>query len=136
LSDSIPFLATSYEDARKLYDASREAIAAKLEEQGLMLLFSVPWPPQGIYTRKEIDAVSDLVGLKMRVYNAATERLAQLAGASPTQVEVPDIPTAFATGRVDAMITSPSTGANTKVLDFLSHYSDVRAWLPQTILAR
>ncbi|WP_048648121.1 TRAP transporter substrate-binding protein [Nitratireductor soli] len=133
-ADSIPFLATSYDDARKLYDASKDALSAKLEEQGLQLLFSVPWPPQGIYTKKEIGAVDDLKGLKMRAYNAATERLAQLAGALPTQVEVPDLPTAFATGRVEAMITSPSTGANSKVWDFLSHYSDAQAWLPRNMV--
>ena len=132
--DSIPFLATSYDDAKKLYDASKDQLAAKLQEQGLQLLFSVPWPPQGIYTQKEISSVDDLKGLKMRAYNAATERLAQLAGSLPTQVEVPDLPTAFATGRVEAMITSPSTGANSKVWDFLSHYSDAQAWLPRNMV--
>lgn len=132
--DSIPFLATSYDDAKKLYDASKDQLAAKLQEQGLQLLFSVPWPPQGIYTQKEISSVDDLKGLKVRAYNAATERLAQLAGSLPTQVEVPDLPTAFATGRVEAMITSPSTGANSKVWDFLSHYSDAQAWLPRNMV--
>lgn len=132
--DSIPFLATSYDDAKKLYGASKDQLAAKLQEQGLQLLFSVPWPPQGIYTQKDISSVDDLKGLKMRAYNAATERLAQLAGSLPTQVEVPDLPTAFATGRVEAMITSPSTGANSKVWDFLSHYSDAQAWLPRNMV--
>lgn len=132
--DSIPFLATSYEDARKLYDASKDEIAAKLEEQGLMLLYSVPWPPQGIYTKKEITSIDDLAGLKMRAYNAETEKLAQLAGALPTQVEVPDLPTAFSTGRVEAMVTSPSTGANSQVWDYLSHYSDAQAWVPRNMV--
>lgn len=132
--DSVPFLATSYEDAKKLYDASKDALSTKLEEQGLKLLFSVPWPPQGLYTNKEVDSIDDLKGLKMRAYNASTERLAQLAGALPTQVEVPDLPTAFATGRVEAMITSPSTGANTQVWDFLTHYYDTQAWLPRNMV--
>ncbi|KFB09678.1 TRAP transporter substrate-binding protein [Nitratireductor basaltis] len=132
--DSVPFLATSYEDAKKLYDASKDALASKLEEQGLVLLYSVPWPPQGLYVNKEVNSVDDLKGMKMRAYNASTERLAQLAGGLPTQVEVPDLPTAFATGRVEAMMTSPSTGANTQVWDFLSHYYDVQAWLPRNIV--
>lgn len=132
--DSIPFLATSYDDAKKLYDASKDQVAAKLDEQGLMLLYSVPWPPQGIYTKKAITNVDDLKGLKMRAYNAGTEKLAQLAGALPTQVEVPDLPTAFSTGRVEAMITSPSTGANSKVWDYLSHYTDAQAWLPRNMV--
>ncbi|MXN63498.1 C4-dicarboxylate ABC transporter substrate-binding protein [Stappia sp. GBMRC 2046] len=132
--DSVPFLATSYDDAKKLYDASRPLLEKKLEEQGLQLLFAVPWPPQGIYAKKEVTSLDDLKGVKFRAYNAATEQIAQLAGAVPTQVEVPDIPTAFSTGRVDAMITSPSTGANTKAWDFLSHYHDTQAWLPKNMV--
>jgi len=132
--DSIPFLATGYDDAERLYQASRPAIEAALAKDGLTLLFAVPWPPQGLYTKQEISTVNDMQGLKFRAYNKATERLAQLAGAVPTQVEAPDIPTAFSTGRVDAMITSPSTGANSKVWDFLSHYHDTRAWLPKNMV--
>jgi len=132
--DSIPFLATGYEDAMRLWEASRPAVEEALAGDGLMLLFAVPWPPQGLYAKQEIASVDDMQGLKFRAYNAATERLAQLAGAIPTQVEAPDIPTAFSTGRVDAMITSPSTGANSKVWDFLSHYHDTRAWLPKNMV--
>jgi TRAP-type C4-dicarboxylate transport system substrate-binding protein len=132
--DSVPFLAPSYDQAWKLYQASRPALEEKLGEQGLQLLYAVPWPPQGIYAKKELTKVDDMKGLKFRAYNAATERLAQLAGAVPTQVEVPDIPTAFSTGRVEAMITSPSTGANSKAWDFLSHYHDTQAWLPKNMV--
>lgn len=132
--DSVPFLANSYDLAGKLWEASREKITALLAEQGLMPLYAVPWPPQGVYAKAELDAIEDLAGIKFRAYNAATERLAQLAGAVPTQVEVPDIPQAFSTGRVDAMITSPSTGANTKAWDFLSHYHDTQGWMPKNIV--
>ncbi|MTI06592.1 C4-dicarboxylate ABC transporter substrate-binding protein [Roseibium denhamense] len=132
--DSVPFLAPSYDQAWKLYQASKPALEEKLGEQGLQLLYTVPWPPQGIYAKKEINSGADLQGLKFRAYNAATERMAQLAGAVPTQVEVPDIPTAFSTGRVEAMITSPSTGANSKAWDFLSHYHDTQAWLPKNMV--
>ncbi len=132
--DSVPFLAPSYDKAWKLYQASKPALEEKLGEQGLQLLYTVPWPPQGVYAKKEITKADDLKGLKFRAYNAATERLAQLAGAVPTQVEVPDIPTAFSTGRVEAMITSPSTGANSKAWDFLTHYHDTQAWLPKNMV--
>ncbi|AXS41345.1 TRAP transporter substrate-binding protein [Breoghania sp. L-A4] len=132
--DSVPFMANSYDAAWKLYQASKPLLEQKLEAQGLQLLFTVPWPPQGIYTKKEINTIDDLKGLKFRAYNAATERLAQLADAVPTQVEVPDLPTAFSTGRVEAMITSPSTGANSKAWDFLTHYYDTQAWLPKNMV--
>lgn len=131
--DSVPFLASDYGQAKKLWAASKGQTEALFERQGLMILFAVPWPPQGIYAKKSINAIGDLKGLKFRAYNAATERVAQLAGAVPTQVEVPDIPQAFATGRVEAMITSPSTGANTKAWDYVSNFYHTQAWMPKNI---
>lgn len=133
-ADSQPFLATNYDEAAKLWQAQRPVITALLEKQGLMPLFSVPWPPQGLYTKKEIKTVEDLKGIKFRAYNATLELFANKIGAAPTQVEVPDIPQAFATGRVEAMITSPSTGANSKAWDFVTHYTDIQAWLPKNIV--
>ena len=132
--DSIPFLATSYDEARALWEASEPAIAALLEEEGLMLLFAVPWPPQGIYAGMEVTDASQMDGVRFRAYNAATERLATLMGAVPTQVEAGDIPTAFSTGRVDAMITSPSTGVASQAWDFVTTYHDTRAWLPKNMV--
>ena len=133
-ADSLPFLATSYDDAQKLWDAQKDVITKLLDEQGLMPLYAVPWPPQGLYTTKEINTVEDLAGLKFRTYNATLEEFANLAGAAPTQVEAPDIPQAFSPGRVEAMITSPSTGANSQAWDFLSHYTDIQAWIPKNIV--
>jgi TRAP-type transport system periplasmic protein len=132
--DSVPFLATSYEEARRLWEASRPVLEEKLAEDGLMLLYAMPWPPQGLYAKKEINSVADMRGVKFRAYNAATSRLAELMRAVPTQVEVPEIPQAFSTGLVDAMVTSPSTGVDSQAWDFLSHYYDTRAWLPKNMV--
>ncbi len=128
--DSIPFLATSYDASQKLMQAARPEIEKALDAQGMQVLYMVPWPPQGLYAKKPIESVDDLKGVKFRAYNPQTTRIAELAGAVPTQVEVPDIPQAFTTGRVEAMMTSPSTGANAKAWDFVSHYYDTQAWLP------
>lgn len=132
--DSLPFLATSYEQAEKLWAASRPFIEQRLEEDGLKLLFSVAWPPQGLYANKEIDDVADLKGLKFRSYNAISARLAELVGAIPTQVEVPEIPQAFATGFVEAMITSPTTGVDSQAWDFVKYYYDVQAFVPKNMV--
>lgn len=132
--DTLPFVATSYEDATKLWAAQKPAVVNLLSKQKLMPLFSVPWPPQGLYTKKEVANADDLKGVKFRSYNANLEKFAALIGAAPTQIEAPDIPQAFATGRVEAMITSPSTGANSKAWDFLSHYSPINAWVPKNVV--
>ena len=132
--DSQPFLATSYEDARRLWDAQRPVVEELLAAEGLMVLFSVPWPAQGLYTNGEVAGAADLEGLRFRAYNAQLEEFAGLAGAAPVQVEVPDIPQAFATGQVEAMMTSPSTGANSSAWDFVTHYGAVDAWLPKNVV--
>ncbi|MFO8044351.1 MAG: TRAP transporter substrate-binding protein, partial [Halomonas sp.] len=132
--DSVPYLAANYEEAWSLWEASREIIAEELSKQQLLILFAVPWPPQGIYTNKLVEEPTDLRNLSMRAYNTASERLAQLTGAVPTQVEVSDIPTAFSTGRVSAMVTSPATGADTKAWDYLTHFNHAQLWLPKNMV--
>jgi len=132
--DSVPFLATGYDASHKLYMAQKPYLEKQLATEGLMLLYSVPWPPQGIYAKREIKSVDEIKGLKFRTYNAMIGRIAALAGAIPTQIEVPDLPTAFATGRVDVMITSASTGVDTKAQDYLTNYIDTQAWLPRNIV--
>ncbi|MFV2001705.1 MAG: TRAP transporter substrate-binding protein [Paracoccaceae bacterium] len=132
--DSLPFLAASYDEAERLWAAQKPVITELLAKQGLMPLYAVPWPAQGLYTNNEIKTVDDLAGLKFRAYNAALESFATLAGASPTQVEAPDIPQAFATGQVEAMITSPSTGVSSKAWDFLNFYTPINAWVPKNIV--
>jgi TRAP-type C4-dicarboxylate transport system substrate-binding protein len=132
--DSVPFLASDYDQSARLWQAASPAIGEALDAQGMKVLFTVPWPPQGIYTKRPLQEMADLKGMKFRAYNNASERIAVLAGAVPTQVEVPDLPQAFATARVDAMITSPSTGVNSKAWDYVTHYYDTKAWLPRNII--
>jgi TRAP-type C4-dicarboxylate transport system substrate-binding protein len=132
--DSQPFIATSYEDAEKLWAAQKPIVTALLAKEGLKPLFAVPWPAQGLYTNGEIKTVDDLSGLRFRAYNAALEEFATLAKAAPVQIEASDITQAFATGQVQAMITSPSTGANTKAWDFVTHYTQIDGWLPKNIV--
>src|SRR6185436_10146752 len=95
--DSVPFLATSYADADKLWKASKKALEDRFAKQGLMILYSVPWPPQGIYSSRPLNSVADMKGLKMRTYNPYTSRIAELAGAQPVTIQVAELAQAFAT---------------------------------------
>jgi TRAP-type C4-dicarboxylate transport system substrate-binding protein len=103
--DVIPFLATSYPEAMKLWKASKPAIEKKLAAQGLMLLFAVPWAPQGIYAKKEINSIEDMKGLKWRAYNVGTARIGELVGAQVVTVQAADLAQALATGVVNSFIT-------------------------------
>ena len=132
--DSLLFFAESYDQAKKLWKASRPFIASRLAKKGLTLLYSVPWPPQGFYAKRELKSADDFKGLKFRSYNATISRFAATVGAVPTTVQLVDIPQAFSTGIVDAMITSATTGVLTKSWDYLSHYHDTRAGLGKNMV--
>src|SRR5262245_25913303 len=112
--DVVPFLATSYDQARKLWEASRPLVERKLAEQALMPLFAVPWPPQGIFASKEIDEIADMKGLTWRVYNASTQRISEIVGAYPITIQASDLRQALATGMIGALMTSPATGYDIK----------------------
>jgi len=129
--DSVPFLATSFEASEKLAEAVRPTLVKTLEEEGLHYLYSVPWPPQGFYFNKEVDSVEDMKGIKFRSYNSATARLAELTGMIPTQIEAAEISQAFATGVVEAMISSGATGYDRKLWEHVSNFYAVDGWLPR-----
>jgi len=129
--DSVPFLATSFEEAEKLWDAAQPKIEELLAGQNLTYLYSVPWPPQGLYAKKPINSAADLKGVKFRAYNAATARIAELAGMQPVQIEAAELSQALATGVVDSFISSGATGFDSKVWEQLNHFYEVNAWLPR-----
>lgn len=131
--DVVPFLATSFEQSKKLWAASKPAIAKALEGQGLKLLYATPWPPQGIYTKKDLNTVADMKGLKWRAYNVGTSRIAELVGAQPVTIQAAELPQALATGVVDGLMTSSATGVDSKIWESLNHYYDTQAWLPKNV---
>jgi TRAP-type C4-dicarboxylate transport system substrate-binding protein len=132
--DSIPFLATSFADSEKLWDAAKEKLAAALDSQNLVYIYAVPWPPQGFYFKKEVNSAADMKGIKFRAYNAATARIAELAGMAPVQIEAAELSQALATGVVESFISSGSTGVDSKAWESLTHFYDVQAWLPRNVV--
>jgi TRAP-type C4-dicarboxylate transport system substrate-binding protein len=131
--DVVPFLATTYDEARKLWAASKPAIARNLVAQGLMVLFAVPWPPQGIFANQEINQIGDLKGLSWRVYNAGTRRIAQIVEAYPVTIQSADLRQALATGLINALMTSAATGYDVNVWDRMGYFYDTRAWIPKNV---
>jgi len=132
--DVVPFLATSFDQSKKLYDASKPAIEQALDKQGLKLLYTTPWPPQGIFTKKDVNSVADLKGLKWRAYNVGTSRIAEIVGAQPVTVQAAELPQALATGVVDGLMTSSATGVDSKIWESLTHYYDTQAWIPKNAI--
>ncbi|MEM7177546.1 MAG: TRAP transporter substrate-binding protein [Pseudomonadota bacterium] len=129
--DSIPFLATTFDQSAALWEAAKPVYEKLLDEQNLVLLYATPWPPQGLYFKKEVNSVDDMEGTKFRSYNASTARLAELTGMLPVQIEAAEISQAFATGVAESMISSGATGYDRKVWEHLTHFYEVDAWMPR-----
>ena len=132
--DNIPFLATDFDSAEKLYTVSKPALAKALAKDSLKLLYTSPWPAQDLYSNKPVTSLADLEGLKMRSYSPTTSRLADLMGTTPVNIPFSDVAQAFTTNAIDAMITSPSTGVNGQSWDYISHFTTVHAWIPKNMM--
>jgi TRAP-type transport system periplasmic protein len=130
-ADGLPFLAASYDEAMKLWQAQKPMIDKKLGEQGMMVLYAVAWPPQGIYSKKPLNSAADMKGLKWRAYSPATARIAELVGAQPVTVQAAELSQAMATGVVDSYMSSGSTGFDTKTYEHIKNWYDTQAWLPK-----
>ncbi len=133
-ADNVPFLAAGYDAAWKLYQAQKPVLQKKLEGRSMRLLYSVAWPGQGIYTKEPLKSIGDLKGTKFRTYSPMTARLAELLGASPTVIQTPELPQMFATGAVQAMITSSATGTSTKAWEFVKNYYKTSAMHPKNVV--
>ncbi|WP_295549891.1 TRAP transporter substrate-binding protein [Limnohabitans sp. Rim8] len=133
-ADGIPFMATSYDDAMKLWKVQRPLVEKKLAEQGMMALYAVPWPPQGIYSKKPLNSAADLKGIKWRAYSPSTARIAELVGAQPVTVQAAEVSQAFATGVTESMMSSGSTGADAKLHEHVKFWYDTQAWLPKNLV--
>ncbi len=130
-ADGIPFLADSYDEAVKLWRVQRPMLEKKLAEQGMVVLYAVPWPPQGIYVNKPINSAADLKGVKWRAYSPSTARIAELVGAQPVTVQAAELTQAMATGVVQSYMSSGSTGFDTKTYEHIKYWYDTQAWLPK-----
>jgi TRAP-type C4-dicarboxylate transport system substrate-binding protein len=133
-ADSVPFIVRSYEDARALWREQRPALERAFAARGMVVLYAVPWPSQGLYTTRPVASTADLRGAAMRTYDATTARIAELVGARARDVPMAGVAQALADGRVDCMITSGVTGAENRAWERLKYFYDVRAWYPKNLV--
>ena len=132
--ESNPFLANSYEKQRRLWAAAKPVLEKRFDAQGIAILYSVAWPPSAIHTKKDLNALADLKGVKLRSYSAITSRFAELTGATPVLVAAPEVPQAFRTGMIDAQINSSAGGVDTQTWDSTTHFYNLQLIMPQNVV--
>ncbi len=132
--DGLPFLADSYDSARKLWSVQRPYIEKLLDAQGLMLLYAVPWPPQGLFVPKEVTSVADMSGLNWRAYDKQTARMGEIFKARPVTIQAAEVAQALATGRINSLVSSAQSGVDYKAWESVKFFYDVQAWLPKNMI--
>jgi TRAP-type transport system periplasmic protein len=130
-ADAVPFVVGSLNEAKRLWGLQRPALEKQLGAKGLVLLYSVPWPSQGLYSARPIVKKTDFSGARMRTYNATTVRIAELLGANAVDVPMVQVADALASGRMDSMISSAVTGVENKVWSHLKYFYEINAWTPK-----
>lgn len=132
--DAVPFIAYGYVDAKKLWQVSKPATEARLNKQGLKVLYSVAWQPGGIYSVKPLNSAADLKGSKWRSYNAVSGRIAELVGAQPVTIQAAELSQALATGAVETFATSSATGYDSKAWEQVKYFYDTNMSLPKNLV--
>jgi TRAP-type C4-dicarboxylate transport system substrate-binding protein len=117
--ESVPYLASGYEEIEALHEFSRpvyEEIAAEFNQK---ILYLVPWPGQAVYSQNEIVTLDDVQGLKIRVVDKNGLDFMGALGAAPRQMPWGEVVPALASGGIDGVTTSSSSGVDGKFWEFL-----------------
>ena len=133
-ADSVPFVVRTFADARRIWDLQRPLIEANFASRGMKVLYAVPWPPQGLFSIAPVRSAADFKGTRMRTYNPATVRIAELLNAAPVDVPMVEVNKALSGGKLDSMITSALTGVENQVWGQIKHYYPINAWFPKNIV--
>ena len=133
-ADAVPFVVRTYADARRMWDLQRPLIEGHFARKGLKALYAVPWPPQGLFSIAPVRSAADFKGTRMRTYNPATVRIAEMLGAAPVDVPMVEVNTALSAGKLDSMITSALTGVENQVWGQIRQYYGINAWFPKNIV--
>lgn len=134
LVSSLPFIATSIEETRALYDATRPYYEAALEEDNQVFLFATPWPPSGIWATRAVETPEAMQELTIRTFDSLSTTTLRNAGASPIQLSWTDIVPQLATGGINSVLTSADGGASAQFWEYLSDFTEINYALPLQVV--
>lgn len=120
--ESLPYLATGYDELKKLQRHTRPHFDRLATQYGQKILYIVPWPPQGVFSKAAFDsAPTQLKGVKIRTIDKNASDFFGKIGAVPLQMPWGDVVPALATGALDAVATSSTSGVDGKFWEFLAY---------------
>lgn len=130
---SLPFLATTQDQAWQLYQAAKPAYENTLAQHGQLLLYATPWPPSGIWSRHPLTGADPLNGLAIRTYDAISTAVLNGAGASAVEYSFADAMPHLRDGSVTAVLSSGDGGAGRKLWEYTTHFTAIGYAMPLSL---
>lgn len=127
---SVPLLVKNYDEAWKLYQIAKPYYEKALARNNAMLLYAVPWPPSGIYTKRMLKSTADFKGLKIRTYDANSAEFVTLLGGQGIAIPFSELYTALSTGLVNGVLTSTQTGVDAKLWEVTNYFHRINYAFP------
>lgn len=131
---SLPFVASTPERARILYEVTKPYYDEVLREHNQVRLAVTPWPPSGLWATKPITTVDDLKGWKLRVYDVNGQLTLKEAGANPVRLGWADIVPALSTGAISGILTSAEGGVNSEFWQYLDYFTEINYATPLSMI--
>ncbi len=125
-----PRIVSSYEEARKFYEAALPYYQKACQRWNQKLLYAAPWPPSGLFTQNRVDSIEDIDGLKTRTYDKNGAKFLRKAGGSPQSMPWGEVYSALNTGLIDSVLTSATSGKDGKFWEVLDHFTNVNFAYP------
>lgn len=127
---ALPFVASSYEDAYKLYQISKPAYDKTAAQWNQKMLYAVSWPPSGLYTKKPMMSKADLSDLKTRTYDKNSADFITMVGGNSVALPWGEVYSALSTGMVNSVVTSSASGKDGKFWEVLSDFTKINYAYP------
>jgi len=132
--DALPYLAKSYLDAFNLYKISRGQVEKILKVKGVKLLYAVPWPAQGLYSRVKLSEMGDFKGLKFRPYSRITADFGERLGFNVQVISKDKLSKSLKKKRVDVMFGSALAAYQYGFVKHFGYWYDIKAWQPKEMV--
>jgi TRAP-type C4-dicarboxylate transport system substrate-binding protein len=128
-TEGIPFLVASQAELRSLHKFLRpefEKLAAKFNQK---ILYMVPSPAQYMFLKVKVATADGLKGVKIRGADKNTVDICNAVGMAGVIIPFGELIPALASGRVDGVATSATTGVDAKFWEFLKYvYPTNHTW--------
>ena len=128
-TEGIPFMVASQSELRSLHKFLRpefEKLAAKFNQK---ILYMVPSPAQYMFLKVKVASADGLKGVKIRGADKNTVDICNAVGMAGVIIPFGELIPALASGRVDGVATSATTGVDAKFWEFLKYvYPTNHTW--------